>query len=52
MRAMRENSKDKRMGVTAPKMSAEAAERLRQSYRRYRHKKHHEKSNHFKMKLS
>lgn len=41
---MRENSKEKRMGITAPKLSAEAAERLRQSYRRYRHKKHHEKS--------
>ncbi|KAI6190223.1 Calcium-transporting ATPase [Aphelenchoides bicaudatus] len=43
MRAMRENSKEKRIGITAPKMSAEAAERLRQSYRRYRHKKHQEK---------
>ncbi|KAI6238552.1 ATPase and Haloacid dehalogenase hydrolase domain containing protein [Aphelenchoides fujianensis] len=43
MRAMRENSKDKRMGYTAPKLSAEAAEQLRQSYRRYRHRKHHEK---------
>ena len=31
------------MGVTAPKMTAEAAEQWRQSYRRYRHTKHAEK---------
>ncbi|KAI6193370.1 Calcium-transporting ATPase [Aphelenchoides besseyi] len=43
MKAMRENSRDKRMGTTAPKLSAETAERLRQSYRRYRHRKHQEK---------
>ncbi|CAD5226224.1 unnamed protein product [Bursaphelenchus xylophilus] len=43
MRAMQENHKMRRMGVTAPKMSAEAAEKWRDSYRRYRHKKHHER---------
>lgn len=31
-------------GETAPKMTAEAAEKWRQSYRRYRHRKHLEKS--------
>ncbi|KAI1710590.1 e1-E2 ATPase domain-containing protein [Ditylenchus destructor] len=42
-RAIHDNIKDTRLGVTAPKMSAEAAERWRQSYRRYRHRKHMEK---------
>lgn len=40
---MHENLKERRLGVTAPTMSAEAAERWRQSYRKYRHKKHLEK---------
>uniref|UniRef100_A0A1I7XW51 Calcium-transporting ATPase n=1 Tax=Steinernema glaseri TaxID=37863 RepID=A0A1I7XW51_9BILA len=34
--------KYKNLGQTAPKMSAEAAERWRASYRRYKHKKHAE----------
>lgn len=42
---MHENIKEQRLGMTAPKMSAEAAEKWRQSYRRYRHRKHQEKSN-------
>uniref|UniRef100_A0A915CXU0 Cation-transporting P-type ATPase C-terminal domain-containing protein n=1 Tax=Ditylenchus dipsaci TaxID=166011 RepID=A0A915CXU0_9BILA len=42
-RAMQENIKEKRLGQTAPHMSAEAAEKWRQSYRRYRHRKHMEK---------
>lgn len=41
---MQDNIKEHRLGMTAPKMSAEAAERWRQSYRRYRHRKHQEKS--------
>ena len=36
--------KDKNFGKTAPKMTAEAAERWRSSYRKYRHQKHQEKS--------
>ncbi|CAD5219474.1 unnamed protein product [Bursaphelenchus okinawaensis] len=43
MRAMRENHRQKTMGETAPKMTAEAAERWRASYRRYRHRQRHTK---------
>ncbi|VDL66576.1 unnamed protein product [Nippostrongylus brasiliensis] len=35
--------RDKNFGKTAPTMTAEAAERWRSSYRKYRHQKHHEK---------
>ncbi|VDM64970.1 unnamed protein product [Angiostrongylus costaricensis] len=35
--------RDKNFGKTAPTMTAEAAERWRSSYRRYRHQKHQEK---------
>ncbi|KHJ87321.1 putative calcium-translocating P-type ATPase, PMCA-type, partial [Oesophagostomum dentatum] len=36
--------RDKNFGKTAPTMTAEAAERWRSSYRKYRHQKHQEKS--------
>ncbi|KAK6047021.1 IC domain protein, HAD ATPase, P-type family [Cooperia oncophora] len=35
--------RDRNIGKTAPTMTAEAAERWRSSYRKYRHQKHHEK---------
>jgi len=34
----------RRLGQTAPKMTAEAAEKWRQLYQHYRHRKHAEKS--------
>ncbi|VDO47942.1 unnamed protein product [Haemonchus placei] len=36
--------RDRNFGKTAPTMTAEAAERWRSSYRKYRHQKHQEKS--------
>ncbi|PIO55303.1 hypothetical protein TELCIR_23311, partial [Teladorsagia circumcincta] len=35
--------RDRNIGKTAPTMTAEAAERWRSSYRKYRHQKHQEK---------
>ncbi|VDM78216.1 unnamed protein product [Strongylus vulgaris] len=37
-------ARDKNFGKTAPTMTAEAAERWRSSYRKYRHQKHQEKT--------
>uniref|UniRef100_A0A8L8KKK6 Calcium-transporting ATPase n=1 Tax=Heligmosomoides polygyrus TaxID=6339 RepID=A0A8L8KKK6_HELPZ len=44
---MRDN---KNFGKTAPTMTAEAAERWRSSYRKYRHQKHHEKSKIYRLR--
>uniref|UniRef100_A0A914Z2N8 Calcium-transporting ATPase n=1 Tax=Panagrolaimus superbus TaxID=310955 RepID=A0A914Z2N8_9BILA len=41
--AFRRNMREKSLGDTAPKMTSTAAEKWRQSYRRYRHRKHLEK---------
>lgn len=42
-RALHETLRERRLGVTAPRMTLEAAERWRASYRRYRARKHADK---------
>lgn len=42
-RNLHENLMGRRLGMTAPKMTAEAAEKWRQLYQHYRHRKHAEK---------
>jgi hypothetical protein len=40
IRALKRNAVDRNVGITAPKMTAEAAEKWRQSYKEYRQRKH------------
>uniref|UniRef100_A0A914DMS1 Uncharacterized protein n=1 Tax=Acrobeloides nanus TaxID=290746 RepID=A0A914DMS1_9BILA len=40
IRALKRNAVDRNVGITAPKMTAEAAERWRQNYKEYRQRKH------------
>lgn len=42
-RNLHDNLMGRRLGTTAPKMSAETAQQLLESYRQYRHKKHMER---------